>query len=166
MGDKRLIHPFLPIYDNNSKILILGSFPSVISRNVEFYYGNPKNRFWNILEEIFCYSKLLTIESKTLFLLTNKIALWDIIYKCEILDSKDDSLKNITPNNLEPILPNIKAIFCNGIISNKILIRFYPHLTKQYFIDIFTLPSSSSANARYKLKDLVVKWSIIKQYLD
>lgn len=111
----KVIHNLKPIYDKNSKVLILGSMPSVISRQNQFYYANKTNRFWKIFEEIYNI-KLENIQSKTNFLLENKIALWDVIKSCDIKGSSDSSIKNIKINDIDFILKkcNIEYIFCTG----------------------------------------------------
>ena len=117
-----LTHPIEPIYDKNSKILILGSFPSVKSREEGFFYGHPQNRFWKVIAEIFGNNlpnekfKLSTIEEKKQFLLENNIAVWDVIKSCDIEGSSDSSIKNVVPNDLSIILEvaDIEKIIVNG----------------------------------------------------
>lgn len=142
---------FEPIYNNNSKILILGSFPSVISRENKFYYGNPQNRFWKMLEKIFNCS-LTNVNNKINFLLNYNIALWDIIKSCQIVGSLDKNLKDIKYVNLKKVLPNntnVNKILCNGK-------KCYT-LTKKYLKDnkmdfeCICLPSTSPANVRFDL---------------
>ena len=109
-------HPFPPIFDCNSKILILGSFPSVKSREGNFFYGHPQNRFWKVMSAILGSDLPTTIEEKKSLLLSSKIALWDSIASCEIEGSSDASIDNVVPNDLRPIFEgaNISAVFCNG----------------------------------------------------
>ncbi len=151
-----LIHPFPPIYNSDSQILILGSFPSVASRKQQFYYGHPSNRFWAILAELFKSKLPKTIEEKKEFLLQNKIALYDAVQSCSIVNSEDASMKEIVPAELDSILKNtnIKKIFANG---NKA----YEVCVKQIGIDAIKLPSTSAANARFRFDDLLFEWQKI-----
>ena len=159
----KLVHPLNPIYNKNSKILILGSFPSVISRKENFYYANKNNRFWKILEIIY-YIKLNTLDDKINFLLKNKIALWDVIHSCEIKNSDDSTIKNVIPNNINKIInnSNIKHIFITG----KTALRYYNKFFKDIInLNITYLPSPSSANTNYSLKQLVEIYKDILVYL-
>ena len=156
-------HGFSAVYDKDSKILILGSFPSVVSRKENFYYANPTNRFWRILEILF-NTKLDSIEIKKEFLLKNHIALYDSILSCEIKSSSDSSIRKVIPTNLKEIIDNsnIKMIFCNGKTSYNYYMKYnYPKVLIQPII----LPSSSAANAKLKLDDLVESYKVIKDYL-
>ncbi len=159
----KLIHPLKPIYNKNSKILILGSFPSVISRKENFYYANKNNRFWKILEIIFNV-KLENMDNKINFLLLNKIALWDVIYSCEINNSSDCSIKDVVPNNINKIIKNsnIKHIFITGKTALRYYNKFFKNLIN---INITYLPSPSSANAIYSLDKLVEIYKDILVYL-
>lgn len=162
----RVIHPFSSVYNEQSKILILGSFPSVKSREICFYYGHPQNRFWKILENIFNQKIKNDINYKKDFLIKNNIALWDVIKTCEIINSSDSSIKNAVPNNIEKVVnsSNIKAIFCNGNTSYKLFNKFFKD--KRNNIPIICLPSSSPANAKYSLEELTTIWKKeINQYL-
>lgn len=159
-------HPFEPVYNNKSKILILGSFPSVKSREINFYYGHPQNRFWKILENIFNEKIQNNIETKKEFLLKYHIALWDTIKSCQITASSDSSIKKATPNNIDKIIlnSNIQAIFCNGNTSYKIFLKFYKDKIN---IPIICLPSSSPANAKYSLENLTNIWkNQFKEYIN
>lgn len=157
----KVYHTLKPIYNNNSKILILGSMPSVVSRANNFYYDHPSNRFWQILESLF-KTKLLTHKDKEEFLLTNGIALWDVFKEAEIKGSSDASIKKYSINDLSLITKNsnIKAIFCTGKTA-------YNTLIKQYItnIPIYYLPSPSSANAAFSLDKLINEYQIILNYL-
>lgn len=163
MGDyETIIHPIDPIYDENSKILILGSFPSVKTRSYGFFYGNKQNRFWKVLEIIFNNPIEDNIESKKEFLHRHNIALWDVIYKCDIIGSSDSSIKNVEITDLRKIFnkAQIKNIYCNGGLSYKLYNKYH----KKYLdISAHKLPSTSPANARYSLEDLVENWKIIKE---
>ncbi len=159
------IHPINPVWDTNSKILILGSFPSVLSRKSHFFYGHPKNRFWKILSSILNEKEPLTIDDKKSLLLNNKIAVWDVIKSCDIKGSADSSIQNVVPNDIGFILKSskIKMIFTNGQTADKL---YQKHLLQKTELKPIVLPSSSPANARYSLEDLINEWSIIKTYLD
>lgn len=141
-----LIKGFEPFYDKNSKVLILGSFPSVKSREQRFYYGNKQNAFWRILSEFFGADKPLTVEEKKAFCLGNKIALWDIVTECEIVGSRDETIKNFKVANLREVLQNsqISFILINGGRAYSIFEKFYSDLETPHI----KLPSTSPANAR------------------
>lgn len=156
----RVFHELPPVFDENSKVLILGSLPSVKSRKVGFYYMHPQNRFWRVLEEIFKEK----IEDKKEFCLTHHIALWDTCASCEITSSSDSSIKNIVPNDLSLILEkaNIVQIFTTGKKAHEIYQKYlYPVYKKE---DI-CLSSTSPANAKKKLKDLVEEYKKIIKFL-
>ncbi len=157
------MHTLKPIYNQNSKILILGSFPSVISRDNNFYYANKSNRFWLIFENLFNV-ELNTNYDKEKFLLNNNIALWDVIESCEINNSSDSSIKNVKVNNIQNIInkSNIKYIFVTG----KTALKYYnKYLLNDSDITPIYLPSPSSANARYSLNKLIYEYKIILEYL-
>lgn len=159
-----VLHNFPPVFDKNSKILILGSFPSVKSRQDEFYYANPQNRFWKVLSNIFCENIPDDITTKTEFLLNHKIALWDVVANCDIIGSSDSTIKNIVPNDLVSVLQSapICQIFVNGNTAKKIYDRFIFNQINQ---TAYPLPSTSPANARFNLDSLVASWQIILNYL-
>lgn len=155
----RVTHPFEPIYDENSKILILGSFPSVKSREDDFYYAHPQNRFWKVLQKIYNNNeKLETKEQKAKFLLDNGIAIWDSIKECDIENSADSTIKNAVPNDIRKILENskIEKILCNGGTSYDVFKKYYKDKLN---IKVDVLPSSSPANARYNPDKLAKVWS-------
>ena len=156
-----IVHPFPPLYDENSQILILGSFPSVKSREAMFFYGHPQNRFWKVASRIFGAPVPETIDEKKKFLLSNKIALWDVIASCEIKGSSDSSIKNAVPNDLSEIFKkaDIKHIFVNGKTAEK----YYNKYTKDTVGKAAVcLPSTSPANAARTVERLVKAWEIIK----
>lgn len=158
MNKTREIHPFGPVYDRNSRILILGSFPSVKSRDEGFFYAHPQNRFWKVLKSVTGYEgQLTTVEEKTIFLLDHHIALWDTIASCDIIGSSDLSISNVTVNDLKVITDHadISAIFCNGTISFK-LYRRYAEISSG--VPAVMLPSTSPANASWSLDRLVLRW--------
>lgn len=156
-------HPIQPVYDKNSKILILGSFPSVKSREQLFFYGHSQNRFWRVLSEIFEAPVPKTVEEKRSLLLSSKIALWDVIASCEITGSSDTSIKNVVPNDLSKILDcaDIERIFLNGKTAEKYYNKFFRNTIN---IEAICLPSTSPANAVYTLNRLLESWRIIKFY--
>lgn len=160
----KVMHEFKPIYDNKSKILILGTMPSIKSRANKFYYSNPTNRFFKIMESLF-NTKLLSNDDKKAFLLKNKIALWDVCKECDILASSDSSIKNIIPNDISIILNSapIKAIFTTGKTAYKLYQKYIFPTTK---IEAISLPSSSSANASYSLDKLINEYQIILKFLE
>lgn len=138
-----MIYSFKPIYDKNSKILILGSMASVESLKQGFYYMHPRNRFWSTMAKITGKSVPESIDGKRAFLLENGIALMDSIYSCEREGSLDSAIKEVVPNDIPAVLAatNIKAVFCNGKKSYAVAKKAYPE------IDFKCLPSTSPANA-------------------
>lgn len=156
-----IIHPILPVFDKNSKVLILGSFPSVKSREQGFFYGHPQNRFWKVLSGVFNDDLPITIEQKREFLLKHGVAVWDVIRSCEISGSADNTIKNVVVNDLESILAltNISKIFVNGKTAEK----YYKTLLENKLgVLATTLPSTSPANAAWSLQKLIEAWQIIK----
>ena len=155
-----IIHPIKPLYSQDSEILILGSFPSVKSREQMFYYMHPQNRFWRVLAGVFKEEMPTSIEEKQKFILSHKLALWDVLASCEISGSSDISIKNVTVNDLSGILNNskVKKIFVNGKTAEKYYIKY---LEPKYKIEAVCLPSTSPANATYSLDKLISKWNII-----
>lgn len=156
-------HPFPPLYDQNSKVLILGSFPSVKSREQLFFYGHPQNRFWKVLAAVFECDTPKTIEEKKAFLHANGVALWDVIGSCDIVGSSDSSIKNVTANDLSQILDNadIKQIFVNGRTAEKYFNKYTKDIIGRNAI---CLPSTSPANAAWSVEKLVEAWNIIKNF--
>ena len=154
-----MIHPFEPIFDSNSRILILGTFPSVKSREQNFYYGHPQNRFWKVLAAVFGDQVPETVQAKKAFLLRHNTALWDVIASCEITGSSDSSIKNAVPNDIAKILKaaDIRQIFCNGSKAFDLYQKFLPELN----VDAKKLPSTSPANAAWTLEKLIAEWRII-----
>ncbi len=148
-----ITHPFLPLYDDHSKILILGSFPSVKSREQMFFYGHKQNRFWKVLAALFCVETPQTVEEKTAFLLSHHIALWDVIASCDIVGSADSTIKNVTSNDLSPILKtaSIRQIFVNGNTAKTYYDKYTLPVTNR---EAIVLPSTSPANAAWSLERL------------
>lgn len=143
-----LIKGFAPYFNGDSRVLILGSFPSVKSRKQCFYYGHPQNAFWRILSTFFGEDKPLTVEEKKVFLLRNKVALWDIVTECEIVGSRDETIKNFKVANLSEVLQNssLTCILINGGRAFTIFEKHYGGIDLPYY----KLPSTSPANARRK----------------
>lgn len=157
---EKIAHPIEPLYSKASKILILGSFPSQKSREQMFFYGHPQNRFWRVLSAVFeCYTPE-TVDQKREFILSHKIALWDVIASCEIEGSADSSIKNVVPNDFTEILntADINQIFVNGKTAHK----FYNKYIKDTLgREAVCLPSTSPANAAWSVEKLVSAWKII-----
>ncbi len=153
-------HPFPPLYDAHSEILILGSFPSVKSREQQFFYGHPQNRFWRVTAAVCGDETPVTIDEKRAFLLRHHIALWDVIASCEITGSSDSSIRNAVPNDLTPILAaaDIRQIYVNGGTAAKYYDRYQKPVLHR---DAIRLPSTSPANAAWNLARLIEAWSII-----
>lgn len=143
-----IIHGFEPIFDGNSQVLILGSFPSVKSREINFYYGNKQNRFWKMLCNYFNVSLLESVEEKKSFVLKHGIALWDIVTECEIIGSQDSKIKNYKIADVLSLIlkTKIKAILINGKMAFKIFCEKYKDISTPYYL----MPSTSPANPRYK----------------
>lgn len=157
-------HTLSPIYDKNSKVLILGTMPSPKSREVGFYYGHPQNRFWKVLADIFNEKSLTTIEEKITFLHRHQLALWDVLQSCEIQGADDASIKNPIPNDFTSLLQeaNIKAIFTTGKKATDLYMK---HCYPKKNIPAIGLPSSSPANRRISYEKLKEEYSKILEYL-
>ncbi len=155
-----IIHPIQPVFDRNSKILILGSFPSQRSRQEKFFYGHPHNRFWKVTSAVVGQALPEGIEEKKQFLLTNNIALWDVIASCDIVGSSDSSIKNAVPNDMTRILEvsDIKQIFVNGKTAEK---YYNMYIKNSIGREAVYLPSTSPANAAWSTSRLVDAWRII-----
>ena len=153
-------HPIRPVYDKNSKILILGSFPSVKSREANFFYGHPQNRFWKVLAAVFKVEVPVTMEEKRTFLLVHGVAVWDVIKSCDIVGSSDSSIKNVVPNDLREILDNadIRQIFVNGKTAEQ---YYKKYIEKEIGRKAICLPSTSPANAAWNVEKLVKEWKQI-----
>jgi len=165
MGDyQHVSHTFEPVFDKNSKILILGSFPSVKSREQEFYYGHPMNRFWRMLSTVLEKEIPSDSSKKREFLLENHIALWDVIDSCDIIGSSDSSIKNVIPTDLSRILAisPISNIYVNGKTAKKLYDRYSESETG---LKAICLPSTSPANAMFSLEKLVEEWKVILEPL-
>ncbi len=161
MEYQTLTHTFEPVYDKDSKILILGSFPSVKSRENHFYYGHPQNRFWKVIARVTDSPVPETIEEKKQLLLSNHIAIWDVIASCTILGSSDTSIKDVVVNDFSKILQNssIERIYVNG---GKAYELYHKYAEKQTNIQAVKLPSTSPANAAWSIDRLCEAWSKIE----
>ncbi|MEG1292672.1 MAG: DNA-deoxyinosine glycosylase [Clostridium sp.] len=157
-------HGIQPVFDENSRVLILGSFPSVKSRESHFFYGHPQNRFWKVLSGVVEDVLPTTINEKKQFLLKHHIAIWDVIESCDIEGSSDSSIKNVVPNDLNQVLnhSSICQIFTNGNTSSRLYEKYCLEETKKAAIK---LPSTSPANAAFSPERLIENWLQIKPYL-
>lgn len=160
-----LQHTIQPIYDSQSRVLILGSFPSVKSREQQFFYGHKQNRFWRVMARVLDCAVPEDIPQKREMLLAHHVAVWDVIASCEITGSSDASIRDVVPNDLSPILScaDIRAIYTNGGKAGQ--------LYKKYIFPVIgweagVLPSTSPANAGYSLEKLVEAWQAIREVLE
>lgn len=155
-----ITHPFGPMVWPDSKILILGSLPSVKSREQQFFYGHPQNRFWPMLAAVFGEEAPRTIEEKKALAFRHKIAMWDTIYSCDIKGSSDSSIINVVPTNLKPVIQGSKIthVFCNGKTSGN---YYHKYQEKQLGIRATVLPSTSPANAAWNMERLISEWKVI-----
>lgn len=156
-----IIHPIHPVYDKDSTILILGSFPSVKSREAMFFYGHPQNRYWKVLAAVFDERVPETVLEKKSFLLRNHIAAWDVIASCDITGSSDSSIRNVTANDLSPIIEtaDIRQIYVNGKTAEKMYKKYTEPVIGRSCI---CLPSTSPANAAWSLERLITAWSVVR----
>ena len=161
-------HPFKPIFDKNSKILILGSFPSVVSRKFGFYYANPQNRFWRVLAGILNTPLPESIDEKIKFLLAHRIAIYDVAISCEIKGSSDAKMTAVLPANLEPIFKtaNITQVYANGGKAHEICEKYLKNqILNATGREPIKLPSTSPANANFSLERLVQEWTVVSEAL-
>lgn len=165
MEMESLRHPFPAIYAPDSRILILGSFPSVKSREQMFFYGHPQNRFWRVMAALLGADVPQTVEEKRAFLLANHIALWDVIASCDIAGSSDASIRNAVPNDLTPILETacIRQIFTNGGTAHRLYRKYIYPLTGR---EDTVLSSTSPANAARSLDALINAWQPVREALE
>ena len=154
------VHTIAPVDNTESRILILGSFPSVKSREEGFFYGHPQNRFWKVLARVFQTEVPATIPEKRTFLLEHRVAVWDVIGQCEIMGSSDSSIRNVIPNPIQKILEEtkIKRIFVNGKKAEELYNRYIYPETKR---NALCLPSTSPANASWNLEKLAEAWKVL-----
>ena len=166
MGEyQRVTHSFEPVFDKNSRFLVLGSLPSVKSREEGFYYGHPRNRFWKLMSELVGEELPESIEEKKKLLLDNRIAVWDVIASCDIIGSSDSSIKNVEPVSIGRVMENssIERIFANGRTAGKLYRKYLLPVTGMQAVE---LPSTSPANAAWNLERLVDAWGAAMNYLN
>lgn len=157
---QHIVHPLKPFCPTGARILILGSFPSVKTREMGFFYGHPQNRFWRVMAALYQEDFPETVEDRKAFLTRNRIALYDSIYACDIRGSSDASIRNVEPSQLQTILDAapIEAIYCNGKTSGKVYKKYQEPLLQR---EATTLPSTSPANAQWSLDRLIEDWRVI-----
>ena len=162
METEHVMHTFAPVYDKKSRVLILGTFPSVKSRENRFYYGHPRNRFWKVTAAVCGWEVPETIEEKKAFLLENHIAIWDVIASCDIAGSSDSSITNVVANDIERLLTEapIEAVFLNGAKAYELFMKYCSCKDKA---EICKLPSTSPANAAWSLERLIEEWKKIRR---
>ena len=158
--EQRVTHPFAPLFDEESRVLILGSFPSVKSREQRFYYGHPQNRFWKVIAALTGEPVPADIPEKKALILRHRLALWDTIAGCVITGSSDASIREARPNDLRLILDRcpIRRIYCNGRTSWQLYERW---IRPETGMEAICLPSTSPANARWSLEMLTGAWAVI-----
>lgn len=156
----RIFHTFSPIYNENSRILILGSFPSVKSRENQFYYGHPKNRFWKVVAGVYDVKVPETIEEKKEMLMELGIAIWDVIASCRIHGSSDSSIRDVEVNDFSTILKEskVRKIYVNGTKAYELYEKYAKERTG---IPAVKLPSTSPANAAWSVEKLIEAWKCI-----
>ena len=157
---EQLVHPFPPTWDEHSEILILGSFPSVKSREMAYFYGHRQNRFWRLIAALYEDDTPQTVEERRAFLLRHHIALWDVIASCTIVGSSDSSIRDAVPNDIRPILAGapIREIYTNGQTAFRL---YRKYLLPEIGREAVCLPSTSPANAAWSLDRLLSAWSAI-----
>mgnify|MGYP003189269514 FL=1 len=162
METEHVMHTFAPVYDKKSRVLILGTFPSVKSRENRFYYGHPRNRFRKVTAAVCGCEVPETIEEKKAFLLENHIAIWDVIASCDIAGSSDSSITNVVANDIERLLTEapIEAVFLNGAKAYELFMKYCSCKDKA---EICKLPSTSPANAAWSLERLIEEWKKIRR---
>lgn len=163
-GMSQVTHEFEPVFNQDSKVLVLGTFPSVKSRENQFYYGHPQNRFWKVIARLTDSEVPETIEEKKALLLEHGIAVWDVIASCEIKGSSDSSIRNVVPADLNRILKecNIRRIYANGRTAEKLYEKYSKSRTGR---EITGLPSTSPANAAYSIDRLMESWGEIREFI-
>ncbi len=161
---EKFTHPVPPLYNENSKVLILGSFPSPKSREAEFFYMHPQNRFWKVIYGIFDEQVSDSVEDRKKFVLEHNLAIWDVLHSCEIEGASDSSIKNIVVNDFSKIFSaaHINAIFITGQTAFKL---YRKHCAEKYDIPYFRLPSTSPANCRVKYNELEESYKKILEYI-
>lgn len=162
---QHVTHTFDPIYNKESKILILGSMPSPKSREVGFYYENPQNRFWRVMQQLFQMPPLIDKEQKIQFLYQHHIALWDVLASCDIVGADDSSIQNPVVNDISHIIKeaSIQAVFTTGSKAGKL---YKQYCFSKMKVSSICLPSTSPANCRYyTFERLVEEYKVIQKYL-
>ncbi len=155
------VHAIAPVYDRDSRVLVLGSFPSVKSREEGFFYGHKMNRFWKVLAAVFEREEPKTVEEKKNLLLSSKVALWDVIASCEIEGSADATIRNVVPNDIARIINETKISLI--AVNGKTAMRYYEkYLAASINITVICLPSTSAANAAWSLPRLITAWKQIR----
>lgn len=159
---EHLIHPWGALYDKDSELLILGSFPSPKSREDNFFYGHKQNRFWRLIAQLFGEPAPQSIDEKKALVKRHHIALWDVIYECDITGASDASVKNARPTEIGELLKSskIRAVFCNGAKAYELYLRYQFKATG---MQAQKLPSTSPANAACSFEELLRVWSVIKE---
>lgn len=157
---QQIVHPIPPLYNTNCTRLVLGSFPSVKSRETNFFYGHPQNRYWRLLALLYSEAVPQSIEEKRNFALNHNIAMWDVIHSCVITGSSDSSIKNVVPNDLTEILNacKISRIFTNGTASYNLYMKYIYPKTGMAAVK---LPSTSPANAAFSIERLAQYWNVL-----
>lgn len=164
METEHITHPIPPLYNENSRVLILGSFPSRASRSAAFFYGHPRNRFWQIIARVTGDPTPQSTDEKRALALRHGIALWDTIASCDIRGSSDASISNVVVNDISAILNTapIKAVFTNGTASSKL---YEKYILPETGVRSTALPSTSPANAAMSADALYLRWRVIAEYL-
>ncbi len=156
-----VVHGFAPIWDERSRVLVLGTLPSLKSREQQFYYGHPRNRFWRVLARVYGLPLPESIEEKRALLLSCCVALWDVVGECDIRLSADSTIRNVRPNDIRPILAGAasRAVVTNGGKAHEL---YQKHLLSLTGLEDLPLPSTSPANAARSLEALEEEWCILK----
>lgn len=160
-GFERHIHPFAPVYDGRSRALVLGTFPSVASREAGFYYGHPRNRFWRVMAALYGEDLPRTVGEKRDMLLSHGVALWDVLAGCELRLSSDASIRRAEPNDIAGLMrrADISAVYCNGRKAGELYARYAQPACG---VPATVLPSTSPANAAWSLERLVEAWGALR----
>ena len=162
---EHIIHSIEPVFDAESRVLILGTMPSPKSREVQFYYGHPQNRFWRVLAAVLGEEVPRSVPEKKAMLLRHRIALWDVLAECEITGASDSSIRNPVANDLSVILDHapVQAVFTTGATAWKLYTRLQkPHTG----IEAVRLPSTSPANCAVKMEALIEAYKAILPWLE
>lgn len=159
-GYQHVTHEFGPVFDSCSEVVILGSFPSVKSREQQFYYGHPQNRFWKVIAALTKEAVPQTVSEKKELLYTHHIALWDVIASCDIIGSSDSSIRNVVVNDIREITEHapVRSIYLNGNKAYELFTKYMKELTT---LPAVKLPSTSPANAACGLARLQSEWRAV-----